>query len=357
MPPRYDLLALTAAATALLRHAGMEEAKAATTAAILLEADLLGHDTHGLALLPFWLDELAAGQMLGQGEPAVLASGGAVQTWDGRGLPGPWLVVQAAEAASRKAAMLGLGAVAIRRSGHIGCLASYLRPIAERGQLLLITSSDPQMGSIAPWGGTQRLFSPNPIAAGWPTGADPVLMDVSLSATTNAMVRRHRAEGRPFATEMLLDGAGVPTRDADALFADPPGSILPLGAAEAGHKGAALILLAEALTSALAGHGRADAPAEPWRASVFVLVIDPQHFAGLDAFTRETGWVAGAVHASPPGPGGIAPSLPGERGLRRRADQIVHGVALHASIPLALAPRLAAAGLRFPDPLPPEMPR
>ena len=356
MSPRYDAAALAAAAKALLRHAGMDNAKATTTAAILLEADLLGHDTHGLALLPFWLDELAAGRMLGEGEPVVLASGGVVQTWDGRGLPGPWLVVQATEAASGQATSLGLGAVAIRRSGHVGCLASYLRPIAERGQMLVITSSDPQMGSIAPWGGTRRVFSPSPLGAGWPTGRDPVLMDVSLSATTNAMVRRHRAEALPFATDVLLDGAGSPTRDADAFFAEPPGSILPLGGAAAGHKGAALTLLAEALTSALAGHGRADAPAEPWRASVFVLVIDPRHFAGLDAFTRETGWVADSVHANPPIAEGAAPTLPGERGLRRRAEQLAHGVTLHASIPIALAPRLESIGLGFPDPLSTETP-
>lgn len=352
MTPCYDAAALRAFAAALLTAGGMEAAKAATTAEILVEGDMMGHDTHGLALLAPYLDSLASGDMQGQGEPAVIAGTPVAETWDGRKLPGPWLVRQAADRASERAAEFGLAAVAIRRSHHIACLAAYLPRIVERGQVLLIFSSDPATGSVAPWGGTRRLFTPNPIAAGWPSPEGPVMLDVSMSITTNAMTARRCAEGTHFPAEALLDAEGRPTTDPNAFFTDPAGTLLPLGGMAAGHKGYALGLLVEALTSALAGHGRADAPTG-WGASVLVLVLvlDPARFGGSTEFLRETGWMAAAVHANPPIPGGEAPRLPGERAWQRRAQALAHGVPLHPSIPPVLAERGRRAGIAVPPPL------
>ena len=240
--------------------------------------------------------------------------------------------------------------MAIRRSHHIACLAAYLPRVVERGQALLIFSSDPGTASVAPWGGTRRLFTPNPIAAGWPSPGGPVMLDVSMSITTNAMTARRRAEGTRFPHPALLDAEGRATDDPNAFFTDPAGTLLPLGGEAAGHKGSALGLLVEALTSALAGHGRAD-PHAGWGASVLVLVLDPARFGGSDAFLRETGWMEHAVHANPPAPGGEAPRLPGERGWQRRAEALAKGVALHPAIPPVLQERAARAGIAPPAPL------
>src|SRR4051794_36533542 len=93
---RYeDLLAL---GDALLRSAGMEAGKAATVSRALVEADLLGHQTHGLALLPDYVEELEGGLMRGTGAPEIVADRAAVAVWDGGRLPGPWLVEQAIDA-------------------------------------------------------------------------------------------------------------------------------------------------------------------------------------------------------------------------------------------------------------------
>jgi len=175
------------------------------------------------------------------------------------------------------------------------------------------------------------------------------MLDVSMSITTNAMTARRRAEGTRFPHPALLDSEGRTTNDPNAFFADPGGTLLPLGGEAAGHKGSALGLMVEALTSALAGHGRADAPTG-WGASVLVLVLDPARFGGRDAFLRETGWMEAAVHANPPVPGG-APRLPGERGWQRRAEALANGVALHPSIMPGLRERAARAGIAAPDPL------
>lgn len=350
MTPRYDVTRLRTLAARLFEIAGLDADKAHVTADILVEGDLLGHTTHGLALLPAYLDAVASGAMLGAGTPETLSATAVVETWDGKKLPGPWLVRQACELASRRAAQLGLSAVSIRRSAHIGCLAAYLQPIAERGQMLVIACSDPSVASVAPFGGTRRIYTPNPLAAGWPTPEGPVMIDVSMSITTNGMTGRLRAEGRAFDHPWLLNAQGVPTTDPNAFFTDPPGSLLPLGGTDSGHKGYALGLLLEALTSALAGHGRADQPTE-WGASVLVMVIEPARFGGTAAFLRETGWMADAVHANPPGPAGRPVRLPGERGLAQRRDSLANGLALHASLPAILAERAGRAGLSFPSPL------
>lgn len=348
--PRWDAAALRDFAATLFERGGMAEEKAAVVADILVEGDLMGHDTHGLALLGPYLDGLASGDMAGEGRPTVLSSTPVAETWEGHKLPGPWLVRRAADLASERATTFGLAAVAIRRSHHIACLAAYLPRIVERGQVLLLLSSDPGTASVAPWGGTRRVITPNPVAAGWPSPAGPVMIDVSMSITTNGMTGRRRAEGTRFPYPALLDAEGRPTDDPEVFFAEPAGTLLPLGGMAAGHKGFGLGLMVEALTAALGGHGRADPPSG-WGASVTVLVLDPARFGGTEAFLRETGWMTQAVHGNPPVPGGPPPRLPGERAWQRRAAALAQGVPLHPSIPPVLAARAAAAGIAAPAPL------
>jgi LDH2 family malate/lactate/ureidoglycolate dehydrogenase len=345
---RWDHIALTDFVAALFTRVGLDEGKARAVAEILVEGDLLGHTTHGLALLPPNLAEAEGGRMALAGDPEIVAATPTVETWDGRRLPGPWLVRRAADLCSERARTQGMAGVAIRKATHIGCLAAYLAPIATRGQMLILASSDPSTASVAPFGGTRRIYTPNPLAAGWPTPEGMVLLDISMSITTNGMTARLRDEGSSFDHPCLLDAEGRPTRDPNAFFTDPPGSLLPLGGAESGHKGYALGLLLEALTSALSGYGRADGEAR-WGANCFVLVIDPARFGGIEAFTRETGWMERAVHENLPGPGVDAVRLPGERALARRRDAIANGLVLHPSLP----PMLAAQGQRLGVALPP----
>lgn len=343
---RYEVAGLLRFATTACAAAGLESEKARAVAEVLLEGDLMGHDTHGLALLTPYLDSLISGDMRAAGEPELVSATAVAETWDGRKLPGPWLVRRAIARAEAASAEMGIGVVSIGRCHHIGCLAAYGAPVAAAGRMLLLTCSDPATGSVAPWGGTRRIYTPNPLAAAWPTPDGPVLIDVSMSVTTNGMTGRKRAEGKLFDHEVLLDANGTPTRDPNAFWAD--GSLMPLGGVEAGHKGFALGLLIEVLTSALAGHGRADAPTG-WGASVLVMVIDPSRFGGTKAFLRETGWMADAVHTNPPRPGGEAPRLPGERAMARRAQAMTEGVALHPAIPSALAKLAQRFDLALPE--------
>lgn len=344
MPARHSVPALIAYAIALLTRAGLDAEKAAVVAEILVEGDLLGHTTHGLALLAPYLAELEKGAMAKTGEPLVVADYPAALTWDGRRLPGPWLVVRALDAAMARAQTLGTCTVVIRRSHHIACLAAYLKRVTDRGLVPLLSCSDPAVASVAPHGGRRGIYTPNPMAAAWPTAGDPVMLDVSMSITTNALTNRLTREKRTYPGPWAIDAEGRPTDDPSVLSAKPPGALLPMGGIDHGHKGYAFALLVEALTGALAGHGRADPP-EGWGASVFIQVLAPALFGGAEAFTRQTEHVAATCRATPPRPGVERVRLPGENGLRRRDNQLAHGVELYPGILAALAPWAEKFGL------------
>ena len=346
---RYPREALTAYARELLARAGLPEDRAATVARILVEADLLGHDTHGLALCAPYLEALESGGMRAEGEPEVLSDRGAAVAWDGRWLSGVWLTARALELASERARTYGVASVAIRRSHHIACLQAYLAPIAERGQVALLACSDPASASVAPHGGLDAVFTPDPMALGAPTGGDPILVDMSASITTNAMTERLHAEGGRYPGPWAQDAEGRATDDPGALFADPPGTILPTGGRDHGHKGYGLALMVETLSQGLAGYGRADRP-DSWGASVFAQVFEPDAFAGRAAFVRQTGWIADACRGARPAPGAGAVRLPGEAALARRRAALADGAPVRPEAMAALAPWARRYGVPEPAP-------
>src|SRR5215470_8512455 len=139
---RYPAERLRAFALALLERAGVRSDIARDTAEVLLDGDLLGHTTHGLALLAPYLEELENGRMMKSGEPSVRSSRPAVQIWDGQRLPGPWLTLRALDAAIAMARQCGTGTVVIARSHHIACLAAYLKRATDQGLVAIIESSD-----------------------------------------------------------------------------------------------------------------------------------------------------------------------------------------------------------------------
>ena len=340
---------ISAFAEDLLLCAGLTKPQAAAVAEILVEGDLLGHDTHGLQLLPVYLKAAVEGTMTLDGEPEIVSDKGSAFVWDGRYLPGPWLIARALDEMLSRVKERFVVAANIRRSHHIGCLAAYLRSAVDRGLLLVLCCSDPSVASVAPHGGTGGVLTPNPIAAGFPTSSGPVYMDISASTTTNGMVGRLNRIGGKLPGKWLIDAHGVPTDDPSVMAGDRRGAILPLGSVELGYKGFALGLLVEALTSGLAGYGRADGETH-WGASVFLLCIDPAAFGGLAAFERETGWLAEACRSAVPRAGGQGVRLPGERGRALREEQLRNGVNLRPEILPALAPWAERFGVPMPQP-------
>jgi LDH2 family malate/lactate/ureidoglycolate dehydrogenase len=350
MPERYAADQLIGFTRQLFERAGLDPDKATTTATLLVEADLMGHSTHGLHLAGPYLEEIEAGRTTTSGEPEVIADRGATLTWDGRYLPGVWLTAQALATGMARARDYGMAAIAVRRSAHIGCLAAYLPRATEHGYLAIIASSDPSEASVAPFGGIGAVVTPNPIAAGIPTEGDPILVDISASISTNGMAGRYHQEGRRLPGRWMMDAQGGATDDPAVLFADPPGTILPIGGTEYGHKGFGLALLIEALTQGLGGFGRVEAPPN-WGAAVFVQVLDPEAFGGLPDFMRQTEWLAQAARNSPPAPGVERVRVPGDGAMARRRAALASGVELYPGIIDRLGSWADKLGVALPQPI------
>jgi L-lactate dehydrogenase len=346
---RYRADDLVIFASSLLEKAGMPRDRARTMADVMVEADLLGHDTHGLDQLAGYLEQIRDGALATSGDPEVLADLGSSMTWDGHRLPGHWLVKQAiAEARSRILAH-PVVTIVVGRGHHIGCLQAYLKAVTDAGLIILLMCSDPAAAGVAPHGGVASRITPNPVAAGFPTGGDPILIDISSSTSTNAMNKRRAARGERLPGLWLIDADGNPTDDPRVLSADRPGTMLPLGGIELGHKGFGLALIVEALTSGLAGHGRSEKP-RPWTSSIFLQVIDPDAFGGRESFTREMQHLIDLCHATPVAPGNPPVRLPGEGALARRRRHIREGIALHDGILPALQPWAEHFGLAMVTP-------
>ena len=255
---RFTAAALTAFACSLIERAGVRRDIAIDVADVLVTADLLGHTTHGLALLAPYLGEIERGTMAKSGEPAVVSDRPAAQTWDGRRLPGPWLTLRALDAAAKMAGECGTGTVVIRRSHHIACLAVYLLRATERGLVAIVESSDPIVAAVVPHGGTTAVLTPNPIAAGSADlrRPDP---DRHVELDHEHGIRATGNAGRPQAPRRM---AHRPRRQRDrrpgCAFQRTEGRAAAAGRTRRRIQGVRPGLLVEAMTAGLSGHGRAD---------------------------------------------------------------------------------------------------
>jgi LDH2 family malate/lactate/ureidoglycolate dehydrogenase len=324
--PRFNGTVLTTLAQRLLHTAGLDSDKAQRVAELLVLTDMMGRHTHGLALCPLYLDQIAQGLMTTTGQPDVIQDNGSTLVWDGRYLPGLWLVDQALNIAFERLPTAGIITFALRRSHHIACLASLVKRAVDQGYIAILATSDPAFSFVAPYGGREPVLTPNPFAIGYPGTQTPVVVDISASITTVSMVRQKAATGQLLEHPWLLDSAGTATRDPRALeHTDPRGSIMLLGGLEYGHKGFGLALMVEALTQGLSGFGRKDSE-KRWGGSVFLQVIDPDAFAGREAFIATMDDITARCHASAPIDEAQPVRMPGEQTARNIARAQADGV-------------------------------
>lgn len=350
MPPRYTVASLRHLAEALFTAAGMDAGKAQAVAEVLVTGDMVGQRTHGMALCPQYLEQIEKGLMGKTGGPEVVRDSGAVFVWDGNYLPGPWLVSCALDQAAARIAQHGVVTAVIRRSHHIACLTSLVRKATDRGLAVILASSDPAFGFVAPYGGKEPLFTPNPIAIGYPGTEAPVWIDVSTSITTVGMARQKSAADTPFAHPWLMDRDGHATNDPHVLDPGADGTLLPLGGREYGHKGFGLALMIEMLTHGLGGFGRLDSE-KRWGANVFLQVLDPGAFAGRDAFLRQMDFITGRCHSNAPIDPVDPVRMPGEMAQRRIRAAEASGVDLAPKVLEALTAAAARYGVALPVPL------
>jgi L-lactate dehydrogenase len=322
----HKVPSLEAFGRALFVAAGMDADKAASVARLLVLTDAMGRRTHGLAMAPLYLADMAKGGLQPHGDITIVKDHGVSAVWDAGYLPGLWVMERAIDTAMPRARQHGIAAIAIRRTHHIGCLAALVKQAADQGFVAQVYNSEPAARRVAPYGGTEALMTPNPFAIGYPGREHPVLVDICASITTTSMTRQKVAAGQMFEHPWLLDGQGQATCDPRVLeHAEPRGSLQLLGGQAYGHKGFGLSLWVEALSQGLSGHGRRDAPAR-WGGNVFLQVIDPEMFAGREAFGEQMDFLSDRCRTNRPIDPARPVRLPGDQAARSIADAMASGI-------------------------------
>lgn len=245
-------------ARTIFTHAGCPEPEAEAIADHLVDANLAGHDSHGVIRILPYVKALRRGVVVAGLAPSVVRQEPALMVLDaanGFGQP-------AANAATDRACGLGetMGAatVLVRRTGHVGRLGAYAERAAARGfaSIILCNAPRPGGGVIAPWGGRERRLGASPIAMGFPRPpGDPFVLDFSTSYYAVGKLRVARNKGELLPEAAVVDAGGTPTRDPNAYFGPPEGAMIPFG----GHKGYALNVFTDLLAGLLSGGG-ADYP-------------------------------------------------------------------------------------------------
>ena len=248
----------------------------------------MGHDSHGIIRIPKYIDWVRAGQVRLNQHATLVSDRGALVVADGNYGFGQVIGREAMELAAARARIHGTATIAIRNSGHLGRIGAWPEMLAEQGLASVHFVNTSGFGIlVAPFGGSDRRLSANPIAAGVAVkGGRPIILDIATSSIAEGKIQVARNKGEKLPPATVLDGYGRPTTDPEAFYANPPGAILPFG----GHKGSGLSFFCEVLAGSLTG-GLASNPRSPTADrlvnNMLSLVFDPRRL-GMPASSRKT---------------------------------------------------------------------
>ena len=349
--PTLSAPTLTSFIQSLFEAAEVPASDAAIVARSLVDANLCGHDSHGVMRAPQYLDFLRKGTFKAGVDLTVISETPAVLAADanwGLGQPQAYRLL---DKLLPKAKSLGVAAGTLRNCGHIGRLGEYAEYAArERMALFASVNSHGSGRRVAPPGGTEGRISTNPICMGAPTMSDPVVIDFGTSAAAEGKVRAQFQKKQPCPEGWLIDHTGAPCIDPAVLYNEPRGNLVPFGGTQA-YKGFGLGLLLDMLCGGLSG-GACSNPAYPLpgagNAAVFVL-LNPALFGGTDHFLKETDGLASYVRACPTAAGIPAITLPGDPERASRSRRVQEGI----PIPDGTWELIARAARELGVPLPP----
>ena len=285
-------------ASAVYAACGMPAADAHLAADTLIQADLWGHQSHGLMRLPWYVARLRSGVARAVASPDYIVDAGAIAVLDGQDAMGQVTAARAAEDAIRRAKAHGIGAVAVRRSNHFGTAMYFTLMGPPSGCILfLATNASPAM---APWGGREKRVGNNPWSWAAPAGRHaPLVLDIANTAVARGKVYLARQRGEEIPSGWALDAEGTPTTDPEAALA---GLIQPM----AGHKGYAISVVMDMLAGVLTGSEFGSGVAGPYQpdkksgAGHLLIALDIAKFLPLAEFdARMERMIAGLKEVKP----------------------------------------------------------
>jgi uncharacterized oxidoreductase len=312
---------LVALVTAIMRGAGCKPPEAATIARRLVDSNLVGHDSHGVIRVSKYLEWMRSGWLHANQKPAVVFENDSLAIVDGNRGFGQVVGEFAGALGTTKAARSGIALIGLRNCGHLGRVGDWAELAAESGQVSIHFLNTSAAQRVAPFGGSDRRLSTNPITIGIPVaGGDPVIMDVTTSMVAEGKLTVAVNRGERVPEGWIIDRHGRPTTEPKDFY--DGGALLTVG----GHKGSGLSIVTDLLAGAIVT-GKSSDPADSVLCnnmlSIYIApdVYDAGHSVQAE-IARFLAWVKG----SPPVRADTPVLLPGEVERQTRTERSARGI-------------------------------
>ncbi len=304
---------------------GVPEDEARTVVAHQVKANLVGHDSHGVILVPTYVDRIHKGHIVPGAPFEILAESPATARIDGHWGFGFVVTEKAMRMAIEKARVHNVAAITVSYQSHIGRLGDYPTMAAEEGMIGLITAdSGAGPKAVAPFGGRERRLGTNPICIGVPSDLEgTLLLDMATSAVAQGKISLARNRKEAIPGSWVVDKDGNPTTNPEDYFQG--GAILPVGA-DQGHKGYGLSFMVEMFSGILTGLGFGIDPQARHNDGCFIAVFNVEAFRPLAEFKKEVTEFARFVKDTPPAKGFKEVLYPGEIEWRTEQQRLREGV-------------------------------
>jgi hydroxycarboxylate dehydrogenase B len=316
---------LHAAICAIVCRAGSSEVEARLVADQLVEANLAGHDSHGVGIIPRYAASLQSGSLRPNQHVSLVHDAGPVLTLDGNQGYGQAIGFEAMELGIARARAHGTAIVGLANAHHLGRIGHWAEQCSRAGLVSVHFVSVRARPIVAPWGGRDARLGTNPFCVGVPRrDEDPLILDFATSRVAQGKTRVAYNRGEPMPPGTLIDDRGDPTTDPRYSVVQPYGAILPLGE----HKGYGLALLCEILGGALTGgETMHDGEERPYILNgMLTILIDPERMATAGNLAAEATALVDFVTASPPADGVDRIRIPGEPERESRRARMASGI-------------------------------
>lgn len=317
-------------AVQLLSKGGADAEESGIVADSLVQANLRGHDSHGVMRIPFYLQNVKSGRLHAGARLSILRETPSVLVTDGDWGFGQVLARDLTNRLIAKAANTGIACGSLRQSAHIGRLGEYAEMAAAKEMAsIIVANTHGGAPRVAPVGGKRPRLGTNPLCMGMPRASGgPFVLDFGTSATAEGKVRVKHIAGQPIPLGWVLDPDGKPTTNPAMLYGDPPGTILPMGGDQA-YKGFGLSFLIEMFCGGLSGGPCVGPnPPPPLGNEAIFIVIDPKLFCGVDHLFQQVTGLEDFVRSVPLIDGVKEVTLPGDPERRVLADRTAKGIPL-----------------------------
>jgi uncharacterized oxidoreductase len=313
----------------ICRRAGCDAEEATAIAEHLVDANLAGHDSHGVGMLIDYVPAMREGRLKLGRRGRIVRDQGAVVVIDGGLGIGQVLGREAMTLGIERARRHGVALVALQRSHHLGRIGAWAEVCAAAGCVSMhYVNVIGHRTYVAPHGGRDGRLATNPVCIGLPPTSRPsIILDMATSKVAFGKIRVARNKGLPAPEGALIDATGNPTTDPAVMFAQPMGALLPFGE----HKGYALALMCDLLAGALAGGGTNRPETQVSDTiinSMLSIVIDPAALGDGSAWKAEVDALSAWVTSSPARSGFDAVMVPGDPERKTRAERERNGIQL-----------------------------